>query len=74
MNIIHCSGCGDPFSIQNPSQSENYVEDLDGDLKYIENFCGDCTEERGQEDAYDDVDHDYPEDYGLFGEMGMHED
>ena len=96
MDIIHCSGCGDPFSPQNPSKSENYVEDMHGDLRYIENFCGDCTEERGQEDAYDEHDHDdmydvdsalgsagmgtdeyydpCGEDFGFFGEMGMHED
>ncbi len=57
-DLIYCACCNDLLTPENPSASENHVEDCLGDIRYIENFCADCTEEMGRIDAYDDHDHD----------------
>jgi len=69
-DLIHCTCCNSILSDENPCASENYVEDCLGDLKYIELFCADCTEEMGRIDAYDDVDHDHDDMYDVESALG----
>ena len=57
-NLIYCACCNDLLTEENPVTSENRVEDFAGDLRYLESFCADCTEDIGRMDAYDDHDHD----------------
>ena len=57
-DLIRCACCASLLTPDNPSASRNHVEDHLGDIKYTEDFCGDCTEEMGRIDAHDDVDHD----------------
>ena len=71
-DLIYCACCNDLLTPENPSTSENHVEDCLGDIRYIEKFCADCTEEMGRIDAYDDHDHDDEYDVeSALGSAGM---